>query len=262
MNKRKHFINENYFKSIETEKQAYILGFIYSDGCIQEHPTTSALTISQLERDVDILLKIKEEMKSDYPMLNIIQKTNGKVRIGFYAYSKKLCEDLVKLGAMPQKSLTLNFPHFLGEKLIAHFIRGYFDGDGCIWNGKRKKMKIKDLTCKNGFREKIIHNVKFTFTGNDTFISDLQEFLVKKLDFNMVKLNYSKSKNPNNNTSEHVCTMEYSGRGNIKKLYDYMYKDASIYGERKFKKFNEILCALDEKSSSETELIAGNPLEP
>ena len=45
--------------------------------------------------------------------------------------------------------------------------------------------------------------------------------------------------------------MEYSGRGNIKKLYDYMYKDATIYGERKFKKFNEILCALDEKSSSE-----------
>ena len=41
-----------------------------------------------------------------------------------------------------------------------------------------------------------------------------------------------------------------------------MYKDATIYGKRKFKKFNEILCALDEKSSSETELIAGNPLEP
>ena len=78
----------------------------------------------------------------------------------------------------------------------------------------------------------------------------------------MVKLNYSKSKNPNNNTSEHVCTMEYNGRRNIKKLYDYMYKNATIYGERKFKKFNEILCALNEKSLSETELIAGNPLEP
>ena len=58
-----------------------------------------------------------------------------------------------------------------------------------------------------------------------------------------------------------ILDLRKCGRGNIKKLYDYMYKDATIYGERKFKKFNEILCALDEKSSSETELIAGNPLE-
>ena len=56
--------------------------------------------------------------------------------------------------------------------------------------------------------------------------------------------------------------MEYSGRGNIKKLYDYMYKDATIFSNDKKVKFEKILCALDEKSSSETELIAGNPLEP
>lgn len=262
MSRRKHFIDENYFETIETEKQAYILGFIYSDGCVEKHPTTSALTFSQLEKDVDILKKIKTELKSEYPMFTAIQKENGKTKVTFYAYSKKLCEDLVKLGATPKKSLTLTFPNFLDKKLFPHFIRGYFDGDGCIWDGKRKKMVVKDKTKKNGFREKIVHNVKFTFTGNDNFINDLQNFLVEELGFNKVKLNYSKAKNPNNTTTEHVCTMEYSGRGNIKKLYDYMYKNATIYGERKFKKFNEILCALDEKSSSETELIAGNPLEP
>lgn len=261
MCKRKHFINENYFETIETEKQAYILGFIYSDGCIEEHPTTSALTICQLEQDVDILYKIKEELQSDYPMFNTVQKINGKIISTFYAYSKKLCEDLVKLGATPRKSLVLKFPFFLNEKLLPHFIRGYFDGDGCIWNGKRKKMIVNDKTLKEGKRERIVHNVKFTFTGNDNFIADLQKILVQKLEFKYTKLNYSKAKE-NNNTSKNVCTMEYSGRGNIKKLYDYMYKDATIYGERKFKKFNEILCALDEKSSSETRLIAGNPLEP
>ena len=78
MAKRKHFINEKYFETVETEKQAYILGFIYSDGCVQELPTTSALTFSQLEQDVDILYKIKEELQSDYPMFNSIQKLNKK----------------------------------------------------------------------------------------------------------------------------------------------------------------------------------------
>ena len=77
----------------------------------------------------------------------------------------------------------------------------------------------------------------------------------------MTKPNYSKANNIENNTSKTICTIEYSGRGNLRKLYDYMYTNATIYGERKFNKFNEIFCALDEKSSSETGLIAGNPLQ-
>ena len=55
--------------------------------------------------------------------------------------------------------------------------------------------------------------------------------------------------------------MEYSGRGNIKKLYDYMYKNATIFSEEKRTKF-DMICAFDAKSSNETGLIAGNPLEP
>ena len=52
--------------------------------------------------------------------------------------------------------------------------------------------------------------------------------------------------------------MEYSGRGNIKKLYDFMYKDCEdLYIKRKKEKFEEIICAFDEKSSNETRLIAG-----
>ncbi len=249
MNNRKHFINENYFETIDTEKQAYILGFIYSDGCIQALPSTSALTFNQLEQDADILYKIKEELQSDYPMFKTKQKINDKMKISFYAYSRKLCNDLVNLGATQRKSLTLTFPYFLKKELIPHFIRGYFDGDGCIWNGKRKKMIVKDKSRKDGKRERIVHNVKFTFTGSDTFIIDLQNVLCEEIGLKKNKINYYRAKNRNAN--KHVCTIEYSGRGNIKKLYDYMYKDATIYGERKFKKFNEILCAFDEKLSKE-----------
>ena len=71
------------------------------------------------------------------------------------------------------KSLTLQFPNFISDELMPHFIRGLFDGDGCIWNGKRKKAIIKDKTCKSGKRERIIHNVKFTYTGNVGFVSAL-----------------------------------------------------------------------------------------
>ncbi len=43
-----------------------------------------------------------------------------------------MCNDLIGHGATIRKSLTLTFPTHLDEKLIKHFLRGYFDGDGCI----------------------------------------------------------------------------------------------------------------------------------
>ena len=171
--------------------------------------------------------------------------------------SNKLSYDLEILGCTPNKSLTLKFPDeniFKSKDLIRHFIRGYFDGDGCIWNGKRKVMNVKDSTRKSGNRDRIVHNVKFTITGNTSFISSLQLYLSKELDFVITKLNYSKAKE-----TKHICTMEYSGRKNIEKFYHYMYDNASIFGNRKKLKFEEINCALNEKSLSEMRLIAGKP---
>ena len=97
---------------------------------------------------------------------------------------------------------------------------------------------MKDPKHKGGYRERIVHNVKFTFTGCFSFINTLQDILievgvVKK----KTKLNFSKAKNKSNNTSDNVCTMEYSGRTQMHNLFDYMYKDATIYGIRKFNKF-------------------------
>lgn len=176
--------------------------------------------------------------------------------------SSKLTSDLIKLGCTTKKSLTLQFPtnKIVPKEFMSHFIRGYFDGDGCIWNGKRKKMIVKDSSKESGYRERIIHNVKFTFTGNVEFINSLQDFLVEKGIVNKkTKLNFSKAKNPNNTTCNQVCTMEYSGRKQIKNLYDYMYKDSTIHCDLKKLKFEEIFCASEEKSSEDTSLIAGTP---
>lgn len=138
---------------------------------------------------------------------------------------------------------------------MPHFIRGYFDGDGCIWDGKPKIMTVKNEKKPGQFRQKLVHNVKFTFTGNYNFINALQDYLVKTLGFKKTKLNFSKAKNKNNTTSDSVCTMEYSGRGQVKKLYDYMYSDATLFGNTKKLKFEDIICASLEKSNVETVLI-------
>lgn len=121
-------------------------------------------------------------------------------------------------------------------------------------------MKVKDTTRQEGYRERIVHNVKFTFTGNVTFINALQDYLVAIGIVNKkTKLNFSKAKNKNNSTCEQVCTMEYSGRKQIKNLYDYMYRESTIHCDLKKLKFEEIFCASEEKSSEDTSLIAGTP---
>ena len=85
-------------------------------------------------------------------------------------------------------------------------------------------------------------------------LNNLQDYLVKELGFKKTKLNFSgKAKSGTH------CTMEYSGRKQMKKLFDFMYNNATIYSSRKYNKFQEIFCASEEKSSEDISLIAGTP---
>lgn len=261
---REYQINENFFKTIDTEEKAYILGFLYADGCNYVSKSGQKEIIAvQLEQDKDILEQIKTATESTYPLYTEIQKENNKIKYIFRVTSSELSDDLYKLGVVYKKSLVLTFPDlsiFKSETLVRHFIRGVFDGDGCIWMGKPKYKEC--LNKKSGkIYTTLSFNTKFTFTGNIKFIEPLQDYLVDKIGLSKTKLNFSKAKNKNNTTSESVCTMEYSGRGNIKKLYDYMYKDSTIYGNRKKSKFEEIFCADSKKLLSESELSAESSLE-
>lgn len=85
-------------------------------------------------------------------------------------------------------------------------------------------------------------------------IHTLQDTLVHTLGLSNTKLNFSKAKE-----TKHVCTLEYSGRKNIEKFYNYMYNNATIFSSKKEAIFEEIICAINEKSLIETGLIAGTP---
>lgn len=248
---RKYNFNENYFRELKTHEQAYILGFIYADGYNRE----DCLELDQLGSRIDILEKINTALNSNYPIRSY---SPNKYRLNFN--SRQFCSDLTKLGAVRNKSLILTFPDFIPEELMSSFILGYFDGDGCIWNGKRKKMWVKNEKKSGEMRERIVHNVKFTFTGNFEFINALQDYLVSKgIVKKKTKLNYSNANNLDTLTCDKVCTMEYSGRGQIRNLYEYMYSNSPIWCEEKKLKFEEIFCASEEKSSEDTSLIAGTP---
>ena len=229
-NNRKHRFNTEYFDNIDSENKAYFLGLLYADGNNITHNTTEGLSISLKEEDGYILESLKEQIKSDYPL---IKRKSGDIM--FYVYSHGFKKKLDSVGVFQRKTFKLDFPYFLSDNLIKHFIRGYFDGDGCIWNGKRKKMVVKDNKSKFGTRERIVHNAKFTFTGYTVFIQQLQQYLHQQINLPINKLNYRHKNNLN------CATIEYSGRGNIGKLYKYMYEKSNIFMKRKKLKFEEIL---------------------
>lgn len=243
-------VNQDFFKIIDTQEKAYVLGFLYADGCNHIYDDRRYISVCQLEQDIDILDKIRKAIEYTNPhYVKEIQKSNQKVKYRMQISNSTISKDLENLGMVANKSLVLTFPTFISKELMPHFIRGYFDGDGCVWEGKPK------IDSKGRY----IHNVKFTFTGNFEFINSLQDYLISELGFRKTKLNFSKAKNPNNNTSANVCTMEYSGKKQLEKFYNFLYQDSIIYGNRKKEKFENIICANSKKLLFETRLIAGTP---
>lgn len=148
--KRNKSLDVDYFEKIETEGQAYVLGFISADGYIDVGERSVCIAINK--RDIDIIEKIKCELNSNAEFHDV--KTPNCVRINFC--SRKLVADIKKFGVCRNKSKTIRLPT-LSEGLYRHFLRGYFDGNGHV--GKRQV-----VLC----------------TGSELFRNDVADFLSKK----------------------------------------------------------------------------------
>lgn len=211
--------NRDYFEVIDTEEKAYWLGFIAADGCITR--MESNLDIGLQYSDRNHLVKFINSINGDIDMIN--DKTvkcslnnksyeSSRLTIG----SKKMCQDLIRLGLGPRKSSILNFPTNIPKELMRHYLRGYFDGDGCI-------------TSNNG-----VYQISIIATND--FLNDLKEFLLN--------LNMTKTKLEQRNSN--MAVWKKKGRNQIKIFLDYIYKDSTIYLDRKYNKYLEF-CRLEPK---------------
>lgn len=141
---QKYKFDENYFKEINTSNKSYFLGLLYADGCV--YPLKNSCAISLKKEDEYILEEFKKEVKSNKPLYQtkskIIKGTSymGKIHSKIELNSKTLIKDLINLGVIQNKSLILTFPNHIPNEFMHDFIRGYFDGDGCIYNSQGRIM--------------------------------------------------------------------------------------------------------------------------
>ena len=202
------------FDNIDTEEKAYWLGFLYADGCVGSRDNSLELSLQLL--DAKHLYKFKSFLNAENKIaLDFKIGTFGRCR--FSISNKHFKETLISLGCFPQKSLRLEFPkeNQVPTEFLIPFIRGYFDGDGCLSH------TFSD-TIKSHF------TVKTSFIGTKEFIFSLLKFLKTQEIFGSIY----KNKTYKDNTLE----VKFNKTNSVK-LLNLIYNDASIYLDRKFEKY-------------------------
>lgn len=177
--KNRYVLDEEYFFEIDTEAKAYILGFIYADGFVGDEKINN-IVISV--NDIEIIEFIVKEFK----FTGNIRKTkkggfeNSKSGYSLNFSSKIMASRLREIGLYPNKSLSISRIPNINDKLICHFIRGYFDGDGSIISSHNSSYYKSD----KGIIKYVYPTYCFMILGTQGFLEEI----LKVTKFNYAKI--------------------------------------------------------------------------
>jgi intein/homing endonuclease len=227
----KKSIRHDFFKEIKTELQAYLLGFIFADGSVDGRQGANRLCIHINEKDSEIF-KMLKVISPEASILNDAAyeskaevrgrtvKNKGSKRLSIH--SKILVHDLINLGCYEAKTYKeLSIPK-IDEKLVRHFIRGYFDGDGSFTYGIRKpnpKYRQKNYRLTQSFQ---ICSKK----------SNILNEIAKFCEDNKIKAGVSYY------TRDDMYLLTISSKDGVKKFGELLYNDSNYFLSRKKNKFN------------------------
>ena len=216
-------INSTFFKEIDSELNAYFLGFLYADGCVQIKNNVYQITLKLKSNDQIIIEKFRDIMSPS----SHVKITKNKGSDNTYSYfrinQKEICDQLIYHGCMPNKSLILNFPTTVPNELVPHFLRGYSDGDGCIYKNRlQKSINSKPYT-----------NTIWKFVSTKQFCEQTAKILREQLDISCSQ-SLARPK-----TNKITTTLSVGGNLQVMKALDWLYKDATIYLPRKYEKYLE-----------------------
>lgn len=161
-------LNQDFFKKW-SHSMAYVLGYFAADGSMLRNGR-GAHFIEFTSTDRFLMELVQRETNSNHCIKARERggecKTAYRLQIG----SIKWFQDLSALGFTQNKSNFLNFPG-VPDKFIGDFIRGYFDGDGCVY--------FKSHFAKDRNKERWVFQTLFT-SGSRDFLEVLLKEVQKK----------------------------------------------------------------------------------
>ena len=212
-NKRKYSVNDYYF-DYETPNMAYILGFWAADGNVSAKENRLDLELNSL--DIEILEKIRKEIDSQRP-IKTYQCQSGYVKNKLLFWSARIKQKFVEYGIVPNKTYSSDFhaPYKLNKALWIDYIRGFFDGDGCV-------KKTTSLTFE-------LNSI------NKQFLIDIQTFLKE---YYQIELELSVA---HDYPYQHTMYRLYCYGEKAKQIYNILYTPNSLYLKRKYDRWNELM---------------------
>ena len=228
----------NEFKIIDTEEKAYFLGLFFADGSISQLPRKES---NYVKHQVQISLtdeQIVRDLHQHFPFFNLGEfdfsryKSSWSKQFNLRKTSTELFNDLIKCGVRKNKSGVNSNDLFIPEindSLVSHFIRGFFDGDGSISApSARPNLRVVDMC---GASDQFLLSIKSVLESNGITCPPL-------------KKRTKGYKNP-------LFILFWVNTMDILDLRDYLYKNATIYLDRKKKLFDS-LQLVDKKQDNPT----------
>lgn len=212
--------NEHWLDELDCPEKFYFLGFFAADGCNFKKQNEAKIKLQK--GDLELLEKFKKLLESDRPIYEVYDKPNGS-RKGSYSSnfrltSKYFCSRLEELGLPERKTYCLHFPDYIPEKYLRDYVRRIFDGDGSITiNRVGKERGASDIA------------------GHPCFLKELKTVIENTLSINIVFYQIS----------ETCAHLKINRQEDIKLFMDWMYKESSLYLERKFQIYQEFLSLRD-----------------
>lgn len=233
--RKSNTIQHDYFNKINTAEKAYIFGIYIADGYISISKSSSRFGISLNVNDIELLTKIRDilsplsKLYFEKARINA-QGIKSNPMYKLIISSKTICDKLNQYNCGKNKTnLLKSIKNIIPKEYMFDFIRGYFDGDGCITtNSVRKRYLTKDGTSK-------IYNytnVSFSITSKDWLIlEEVKEFLSAHIS----KINLYQESRGN-------WLLTVNRKSEVKKLYSLLYYNNSLLClNRKYQKFKQIM---------------------
>lgn len=120
--------NQNFFNEINPTT-AYWAGFGFADGCVRKLSSGTRFHIIIAEKDRSHIEDFANTI--GFPIEKIIKGKTRSRTIQVFSNGSGLMESLKKWGIVERKTYNFVEPQ-VPKELIPHFLRGWFDGDGCV----------------------------------------------------------------------------------------------------------------------------------
>ena len=230
-----HPFNNHYFDNIDTEDKAYWIGFIWCDGYMairkRRGSTSYEFKLSLKDTDYEHLKKFNKCIDGNYS-INFYDCSNtfkeaieARLLITNQHFGKVLVE---QYGIVPYRNDCSKILKHIPNHLMKHFIRGVLDADGSF---------VKYHIIERGYD---VTKYSISIGTNEDILRAIEQHLVDNK-FAAPCVRKLQKRHKEDDRDGEYRSLNFSGKSQTISILNYIYQDASIYLDRKYYKYLEIV---------------------